>query len=183
MTCGLIFGSFNPIHNAHLQLAIDVLSDHVVDRVSFIPAKQNPFKPLYEISDIDRINMIRIATNYYKSISYNLIEFTNKAPSCKTYDIYHTIKDLSNGLEDFVIICGKDMYEEIPTWYHGIELLKEVEFYVFDRDPSDISSSLIKEKIRTGQDFQDLVPEAVYKYIKEHNLYVDPTETERIEAE
>ena len=75
------------------------------------------------------------------------------------------------------------MYEEIPTWDHGVELLKEVEFYVFDRDPSDISSSLIRDKIRAGQDFQDFVPEAVYKYIKEHNLYVNPTETERIKAE
>ena len=183
MKCGLIFGSFNPIHKAHLQLAIEVLKNNIVDRVSFVPARQNPFKPPYEISDIDRINMISAATSHYRSISYNPIEFTDTVPSHYTYDVYNTIKDLSNGLEDFVIICGKDMYEEIPTWYHGIELLKEVEFYVFDRDPSDISSSLIREKIRSGQDFQDLVPEVVYKYIKNHNLYVNPTETERIKTE
>lgn len=92
MRYGLIFGSFNPIHNAHLQLAIDVLKDNVVDRVSFIPARQNPFKPPYEISDIDRINMIRIATGRYKLISYNPIEFTNLVPSHYTYDVYHAIK-------------------------------------------------------------------------------------------
>lgn len=182
MKCGLIFGSFNPIHNAHLQLAINVLKDKIVDRVSFVPARQNPFKPPYEISDIDRINMISIAINHYRSMSYNLIEFTDEISSHNTYTVYHAIKKLSNDLEDLIIICGRDMYEEIPKWYRGTELLKE-NFYIFDRDSSDISSSLIREKIQTGQDFQDLVPAPVYKYIKDHNLYVNLTETKRIKAE
>lgn len=44
MRYGLIFGSFNPIHNGHLNIANKAISENVVDKVYLIPAKQNPFK-------------------------------------------------------------------------------------------------------------------------------------------
>lgn len=171
---GLLFGSFNPIHNAHLRIAKLAIKRGIVNEVWFIPSKQNPFKAPYEISDIDRLTMIRWVVES-PSTDCCLIEFTNEVPSTKTYDIYHCIKSHCHSEDKLVIICGADTYNEIPKWYRGEELLKE-EFYVFDRDFNDISSSMIREKIKSGQDFREFVPEKVYNYIKEHNLYVDTTE-------
>lgn len=66
------------------------------------------------------------------------------------------------------------MYKEIPLWYKGKELLKE-KFYVYPRSINDISSTQIRELIKSGKDFRSLVPKEVYNYIKENNLYVDST--------
>lgn len=178
---GLFFGSFNPIHNAHIKIANDVINRGLIDKVLFVPAKQNPFKEPYEISDIDRLIMVSLVTRH-PYIDICMVEFTNKLNSTKTYDVYHYIKSHSNPNDNLVIICGSDTYEEIHNWYRGEELLQE-EFLVYKRDSSDISSSCIREKIKLGQDFKDLVPEIVYNYIKANNLYVNFTETQGIEAE
>ena len=42
MKTGLFFGSFDPIHNGHLIKAVEALEKNLVDRVVFVPAKQNP---------------------------------------------------------------------------------------------------------------------------------------------
>lgn len=175
MRIGLIFGSFNPIHYAHLRIANLAIKSDVVDKVWFVPSKQNPFKEPYEISDIDRLTMVRLATDCFFT-TYCPIEFTNEVTSIKTYNVYSCIKSHCSSEDSLVIICGSDTYDEIPKWYKGEELLKE-DFYIFDRDPNDISSSMIREKIKTGQDFKEFVPELVYNYIKENNLYVNTTET------
>lgn len=171
---GLLFGSFNPIHYAHLRIVNLAVRGNIVDKVWLVPSRQNLFKEPYEISDIHRLNMVRMVTSY-PFVDYSFVEFTNKAVSTKTYDVYHCIKEQCGPKDSLVIICGSDTYDEIPKWYRGEELLKE-EFYIFDRDPNDISSSMIREKIKSGQDFKEFVPECVYNYIKENNLYVNTTE-------
>ena len=50
MKTGLFFGSFDPIHNGHLIKAVEALEKNLVDRVVFVPAKQNPWKsePMFD---------------------------------------------------------------------------------------------------------------------------------------
>lgn len=180
MKIGLIFGSFNPIHNAHIQIADDAIKNGLVDIVWFVPAKQNPFKDPYEISDIDRLAMIRQVTKY-PSIHCCMVEFSGEPESTKTYDVYQCIKSHCSSEDSLTIICGSDTYAEIPNWYRGKELLEE-DFLIYERNPSDISSSCIRERIKSGQDFKDFVPEPIYKYIKSNNLYVNPTKTQGAEA-
>lgn len=180
MKYGLLFGSFNPIHNAHIQIAKDALKSGIVDVVWFVPARQNPFKEPYEISDIDRLAMIRQVVEY-PFIDCCMVEFSGELESTKTYDVYQCIKSHCSSKDSLTIICGSDTYAEIPNWYRGNELLKE-DFLIYGRNSSDISSSCIRERIKSGQDFKDLVPKSVYKYIKSNNLYVNLTKTQGAEA-
>ena len=55
---GLIFGSFNPIHNAHIRIGELAIDSGLVDEVWFVLAKQNPFKDNYEVDFDDRDRMI-----------------------------------------------------------------------------------------------------------------------------
>ncbi len=173
LTYGLIFGSFNPIHNLHIELANRAIRDKEVDKVLFIPAKQNPFKDKYEISDNDRLAMIKMACSL-PNIGFYAIEFTGKTHFHKTYDILTNIKELF--LWNIKIICGSDTYKEIPSWYKGEEIINNNSFVVYDRDPKDVSSTQIRELIKNYKDFKDLVPLNVYNYIKQNHLYVDSKE-------
>ena len=58
---GLIFGSFNPIHNAHIRIGELAIDSGVVDEVWFVIAKQNPFKDNYGVDFNDRERMVGIA--------------------------------------------------------------------------------------------------------------------------
>jgi nicotinate-nucleotide adenylyltransferase len=180
MRYGLLFGSFNPIHNAHIQIANRTIERGLADIVWFVPAKQNPFKNSYEISDTDRLAMIRQVIKYPLT-DCCMVEFSGELESTKTYDVYQYIKSHCSPKDSLVIICGLDTYTEIPSWYRGNELLKE-DFLIYGRNSSDISSSYIRERIKSGQDFKDLVPESVYKYIKSNNLYVNSAKTQGAEA-
>lgn len=174
MRYGLIFGSFNPIHNGHLNIANKAISENIVDKVYLIPAKQNPFKKKYKTSIFDRLRMIALAIKNNYNIFYDLIEFDNTLKFKGTYDVLKYLKKTFDKNSEFTIICGEDMYKEIPLWYKGKELLKE-KFYVYPRSTNNISSTQIRELIKSGKDFRNLVPKEVYNYIKENNLYVDST--------
>ena len=136
---GLIFGSFNPIHNAHIGIGELAIDSGLVDEVWFVIAKQNPFKDNYRVDFEDRERMIGIALmethlRGYKMKSVSVEKFLlDDKP--KTYNTLNAIKIENSYQEvDYTIICGDDMYNQIPTWYNGQQLLNEYKFIVFGRD-------------------------------------------------
>lgn len=191
---GLIFGSFNPIHKGHIGIGELAIDSGLVDEVWFVIAKQNPFKDNYGVSFEDRERMIGIALmethlRGYKMKSIPVEKFLlDEYP--KTYNTLNAIK-IEHSYEDidYTIICGDDMFCQIPTWYNGQKLLDENKFIVFCRDNvipfgvynitylntnglEDISSTKIREMIKNNDDnVQNLVNEYVLKYIKDFKIY------------
>lgn len=191
---GLIFGSFNPIHKGHIGIGELAIDSGLVDEVWFVIAKQNPFKDNYGVSFEDRERMIGIALmathlRGYKMKSITIEKFLlDERP--KTYNTLNAIKIENSWREiDYTIICGDDMYNQIPNWYNGQKLLDENKFIVFRRDNvipfgfhditylntnglEDISSTKIREMIKNNDDnVQNLVNEYVLKYIKDFKIY------------
>ncbi len=77
-----------------------------------------------------------------------------------------------------VLIIGSDAFSSIEQWHRSEELRALVEIFVvaregvgFDIDALAISSSSIREKISAKQDVSNELPESVWSYIKERNLY------------
>ena len=191
---GLIFGSFNPIHNAHIGIGELAINSGLVNEVWFVIAKQNPFKDNYEVDFDDRERMIGIALMETHLRGYKMkcitIEKYSLDDRPKTYDILNAIK-IEHSYEDidYTIICGDDMYNQIPTWYNGQQLLNEYKFIVFGRDSNtpidcdnvkylntygleDISSTKIREMIKNDDDnVLNYINKYVLKYIKEFNIY------------
>ena len=191
---GLIFGSFNPIHKGHIGIGELAIDSRLVDEVWFVIAKQNPFKDDYGVSFEDRERMIGIALmethlRGYKMKSVSVEKFLlDDKP--KTYNTLNAIKIENSYQEvDYTIICGDDMYNQIPNWYNGQQLLDEYKFIVFGRDNDtpivcenvkylntngleDISSTKIREMIKNDDDnVLNYINEYVLKYVKDFNIY------------
>lgn len=191
---GLIFGSFNPIHNAHIGIGELAIDSGLVDEVWFVIAKQNPFKDNYGVDLEDRERMIGIALmethlRGYKMKSVSVEKYSlDERP--KTYNTLNAIKIENSYQEvDYTIICGDDMYNQIPNWYNGKLILDEYKFIVFGRDNDtpivcknvkylntngleNISSTKIREMIKNDDDnVLNYINEFVLKYIKEFNIY------------
>lgn len=194
MRIGLLFGSFNPLHNGHIAIAKECTKRKLVDYVDFVVAWQNPFKNKYSVGYWDRVFMVEnalreINPNYY-SVNNAEEHISKNKDVIYTYDTLNHIK--SNPLDkdnEFVIICGDDVYNEIHKWYKGEDILKENKFIVFTRDSKetiendniisyidisgfeDYSSSKIREMVSNGEDISELVPQNVKKFINENGLY------------
>lgn len=186
---GLLFGSFNPIHNGHIAIAEKCLADGLVDTVTFVVAYQNPFKDDYSVDFWERSNMVQLAIEYDENFTVSHVEklLNDLGKSTKTYDVINHLEKRKS--VEYYIICGDDMYNQISQWYKGDEILKKYKFIVFARDSKNIqnkdnivkyisldgfeniSSSKIRKMIENNENVYNLVPHSVYYLIKMKNFY------------
>lgn len=176
---GLLFGSFNPIHNGHIAIAEKCLSEGLVDCVNFVIAAQNPFKEKYSVKFYDRALLVKKAIEYNEKFLVSYIEkiLSSFLISTKTHDVINHFKKVFPD-NDYYIICGDDMYNQISEWYKGAEILKENKFIIFSRDNKNTiysdnvkyinidgfenySSSDIRNKVKNCDDISGLVPDNI----------------------
>jgi nicotinate-nucleotide adenylyltransferase len=189
---GLMGGTFDPIHVAHLIIAEEALDSLRLDRVIFIPSARPPHKRGGDITPVaHRLEMVRLAISDNPRLALSDIEARRDAPS---YTI-ETVRALRLELgeeERLCFIMGADSLAQFFTWKDPLDLLSSCEFVVVPRpgvaitdgDPRirekatvldmpmlDIASSGIRERLKAGRSVRYLVPEAVRAYIDEKNLY------------
>ncbi|WP_449537050.1 nicotinate-nucleotide adenylyltransferase [Ferdinandcohnia sp. Marseille-Q9671] len=183
---GIIGGTFDPPHIGHLFIASEVLTKLNLSEVWFMPNNIPPHKDRKSyVSDEDRISMLSLAISDQPKFKLELIELEREGPSY-TYD---TIKILKEKHKDtkFYFIIGGDMVEYLPHWHKIDELVEMVTFvgvkrpgYSFptqypvtevDIPQLEISSSLIRKRLREKGNTMYVLPEKVRNYIEEKHLY------------
>ena len=181
---GFLGGTFDPIHKGHLEAA-KIAADRIgLDRVFLIPAGLPPHKEgEYRGSALHRLNMVRLAEKYdsrFKACDY---EITKEGKSFSYLTMEH-FKEIYPDAELFFII-GDEAYKKLNCWRHPERLKAAVTFAVCTRDnskiegdvvkikfpPINISSTVIRDKIKKGENCESLLTDEVYQYIKENNLY------------
>lgn len=188
---GLLFGSFNPIHIGHLFMGEMALESGHVDEVWFVISPNSPYKMSLGIlaAPDDRFAMAVRATAYNEKFVVDTTEFDLDGPSY-TYITLGKLKEKYD--HDFFMICGTDVYVDIPNWHGGKEVIELTKFLVYPRNtttnytpesmadktvflngvPSlEISSSFLREQIKKDKTTKHLLPDYVQQYIKENNLY------------
>ncbi len=190
-------GSFNPVHNAHIEVAKYVHDKFHFEQIVFIPAFKPPHKDLknFDVENaMHRLNMVELAVKDYPFLDVSAIEYTRNKPSY-SYDTVVQLYEILKPKEKINFIIGTDAFIYLPLWHNPDELKKLVNFILFKREENfdetpylklkeqgynyiltdktfvDISSSEIREKIAQGLDICDIVPLSVAKYIKENNVY------------
>ena len=192
MKIGLLFGSFNPIHIGHLFMGEMALESNHIEKVWFIVSPESPYKTGKGIlaSANDRLAMVISACEYNEKFQVSTVEFDMSPPSY-TYLTLYKLKE-KYPEHDFHLICGTDVYVDIPTWHGGKEVIESCGFIVYPRNtttnytpeemagktlflngvPSlEISSTFLREQIKNNKTTKHLLPEFVQVYIKNNNLY------------
>lgn len=162
MKIALYLGSFNPFHNGHLEVVKTALKDFKMNGVIIVPTMQNPWKK-EKVLDIDkRIEIIKkslliskkdtsipgLYKFYYpKGIGISSIE-KELIPPYYSYATLHALKNKYCNDEIFVLV-GSDTMKDIPNWMHGGKIIEDYNFLIVDRPRNSISSSSIREILRT----------------------------------
>jgi nicotinate-nucleotide adenylyltransferase len=187
---GLFFGSFNPVHNGHLEIARYMLSNEGLDEIWFVVSPQNPLKESEELVNAQqRLEMMKLAALSDPRFKVSDVEFTMPRPSFT----YHTLERLSANFPEkqFYLIIGSDNLEELSLWKNHKLILQNYKLLVYPRkkeigglfteEPNirithapllNISSTEIRGLYKSGQDASHLVNPDVHRYIVNNRLYI-----------
>ena len=191
MKLGIFGGTFNPIHYGHLVNAEIIRSDFNLDRIVLVPAKYPVHKSLAgEVSAEERYAMAAIAVAGAGEFEVSRIEIDRKEPSY-TITTVHELQGRYPGSE-LNLIVGMDSLNTIDTWRETEHLLNHVSLIVMRRPGEectpdidlsgnrmtfadnpliDISSTMIRERLRAGKSVRFLMPDTVIDYIAKKGLY------------
>lgn len=167
---GIFGGSFSPIHHGHLLMAEIARVKMKLDYVIFMPVFHSPYKSRSPISqDKHRLNMIKlaIANNTYFKVSD--MELKRKGVSY-SIDTLREVQNINPTSKLFWII-GDDHIEKLPKWKNFDEIIKIASFVAISRLWFNVSSTEVRQLIRTKQSIRYLTTDKVIDYIKKHQLY------------
>lgn len=191
---GIMGGTFDPIHNAHLFIAEQAREQLGLPLVLFVPSAQPPHKLADPLTAAEhRLAMTELAVAGNGAFAVSRLELDRPGPS---YTV-ETLRALrSSGVSEPHLIVGADSVLEMGTWYQHEAIWREARVvavardgYDLDRLPRalgeerarqvlvvrapllDISSTDIRQRLRAGRSVRYLVPEVVEQYIMQQGLY------------
>lgn len=203
---GILGGTFDPPHNAHLILAQHAYEELKLTKVLFVPAGVPPHKTRTRTPVEQRVDMLRIALDDVPYFELSRVEIDRPGPHY-TIDTVRILQDQHPSAELFFIMGG-DVFRDLPNWDRPQEMFETCKLAVAvmrrpGKDGDDItpdmhgdaipglsqytimlhsplvefSSTDIVERLVNGRSVRYMVPEPVLAYIKEHGLY-QPAEAE-----
>lgn len=217
MNSGLFGGTFNPLHNGHLDTLRVVRENFGLDRVYLIPCAVPPHKSSSGLaSGSDRLEMINRSIENIPGFFSSAMELERGGPSYTIDTVTEFKKRDTDGTIPHLII-GSDAFLDITTWERFSAIFEETPVIVMTRPGSrsdfreisrfiqqeisagyrfsqkerafvhdgtkhniriaqvpliDISSTRIRELVRSGKPFGHLVPPPVEQIIVEKGLYL-----------
>ena len=194
---GLFGGSFNPIHNGHMNLALSVKKSLGLDRIILIPSGTSPHKSSSEYAPAeDRLEMCRIACEGHDGFEVSDYEITKPGKSYTVYTVRH-FRELFPE-DELYLLVGSDMLLSFDTWFEYREIQENVTVAAISRTGDDtdellkmteklsdygrcvvvnadaitISSSEIRKMIKNNIDLSCYLNGKVVKYIMLKKLYM-----------
>ena len=181
---GIFGGSFNPIHNGHIQLVRQLREAAKLDEVWLMVSPQNPLKQQAGLlADDLRLQMAQKALVDDPNICVSDYEFHLPRPSYT----WNTLQNLEQDYPDreFVLLIGGDNWERFSRWYRADDIISNYQLVVYPRRGSDIdleslppsvtvveaelldiSSTDIRRRVRRGQPITGMVPDSVVKDVE-----------------
>jgi nicotinate-nucleotide adenylyltransferase len=194
---GILGGTFNPPHLAHMVCASEARAQLSLDRVLLVPTGVPPHKPMDdEPGAMHRFEMCRLAVGEHREwLEVSPIEINRDGPSY-TVDTLGEIHATHPG-DDLTFIVGGDMAWSLPGWHEPEAILELASVAVAERAGArreevrarlagmagahrisyidvprlDISSSALRRRVREGRPIDYLVADAVADYIDQRRLY------------
>ena len=197
---GILGGTFDPPHNAHLILAQHAYEELKLDKVLFVPAGIPPHKESTRTTVDDRVEMLQRAIIGEPHFRLSRVEVDRPGPHY-SIDTVRIIQDQNPDAELFFIM-GEDVYRDLVNWDRPQEMFDTCKLAVAvmrrpgqnrnvlrlnmheDKIPDleknallltsplvEFSSTDIVNRLSLGKSVRYMVPETVIEYIKQHGLY------------
>lgn len=200
---GILGGTFDPIHNAHLHVAKEARERLGLDVVLFVPARVPPHKRNRPLTDAThRLRMVELAVEGCAAFEVSDVELSRTGPSFSVDTVASEKSRLGEDAEIFFLV-GADQARELATWRDlprltslcrivpinrpgfsleglgrlemviGREKTDRIVSSILEIPPMDVSATEVRRRVRAGEPIDEMVPAAVARYIEAHGLYRD----------
>lgn len=193
MKIAILGGTFDPPHIGHLILADTVITNCNYDKVIFIPAKIPPHKNISgKVSNDDRLNMLKLSIEDDERFLLDEYELNNEGVSYTINTLNYLYKNYD--IEGKIgLIIGADLVRDFDKWKEPKKIAEISDITVVNREDDknlykehidkynikvimapriDISSSLIRDRIKEKKGFRYFISDKVYDYIVSKKLYL-----------
>jgi len=174
---GLLGGTFDPVHNAHLAMARAALEQLRLRKIIFIPTGAQHYRAPAVASDEQRLAMLRLALAGEPRYEIDARELAADATG-------HTVDTLKSFDKPYLLM-GADQYAKLGSWYRPEEVRRLSRIAVFARPgipleggvetitlpEMNVSASEIRARVARGEDISPMVPAAVARHIAANGLY------------
>ncbi len=136
---GLFGGTFDPVHNGHLDVAHAARQSLQLEKVLFIPSRTPPHRHAPQAKGAERLAMIRAAIANEPGLEASTVELDAAGPS---YTSATLDRFAASGvdLHTLCFIAGADVFAEIPTWYQYPDLIDRCHFAAVSRPGSPVEA-------------------------------------------
>lgn len=197
---GILGGTFDPIHHGHLVIGEEAREALGLERVLFVPAAAPPHKPGRPVTDpAHRLAMARLAVADNPAFAVSAVE-VERGGSSYTVETLDAVR--ADGLLEPWLILSSEALAGFPTWRNPSRILDLARLAVVPRGGHDplgpawfearfpgrgdrvrflsgpllpISGSVVRRRAAAGRSVRYLVPDAVARYIADHDLYAGPS--------
>lgn len=194
---GLFGGTFDPIHQGHIDMALQLAEQLRLDCVLLMPTFVPPHKIKESMAPApQRLEMCRLAAEQYPVLQVSDLELQRGGASF-TVDTLTALAGIYPDAE-WYLITGADMFTTLRTWHRFEDIARTAVLCTVPRDGTDdvavrtyaaaleadgvrcyvaehpvaaVSSTQVRDCLAAGESIDGLVPQAVQEYILEYNLY------------
>ncbi len=195
MNIGILGGTFDPVHLAHLAVAEQARVQLGLDQVLFMPAWLAPHKPgnaQAAARSADRLAMLRLAVQGNPQFVVDDFEVQRQTTSY-TVETLRSLRARLPATTQLFLLIGADNYLIFQQWRAPEQIVAMATpvvyprpgFPIATRDPRfrllegpafDLRATWLRDTVRRGGSIRYLVPAAVQAYIAAHHLYTTPEE-------
>jgi nicotinate-nucleotide adenylyltransferase len=191
MKLGVFGGSFDPVHIGHTALALECWHRLKLDKVLFVPANISPFKTGKIVaSPSDRLNMLRLAFGHDPRFLVSTFELDRGGISYTVDTLKEVYNEYGSETELF-FLAGADSAGSLGEWKDAGRIMKMASFVAVSRPGTDletpsqgemmfiemplleISSTMIRERVRQRRPIEAFLASPVADYIRNKGLYRD----------
>ena len=194
---GVFGGAFDPPHQAHVALARAALAQLGLDELRILPTGEAWHKPRRLSPASQRLAMARLAFEGLPGVVIDERELQRTGPSYTIDTLEALAAESPEPKPELFLLMGGDQWAALRSWHRWQDIAQMARLCVLARPGAprphldglaapvwleapaqDLSATAVREGLKDGrlspQDLNELLPEAVARYISAHGLYGHP---------
>jgi nicotinate-nucleotide adenylyltransferase len=195
---GVLGGSFDPVHMAHLLVAETVREALSLDLVLFVPTGVQPLKQGRPVAPAEhRLKMLELALRDNPCFDISRVDVDREGPSYTVDTVRQLREEWGGETLQMWFIVGADSLASFPRWLDPAGILSQVRLAVVRRPGVSVDTAVmeqqlpgvaasldwvdaplmaisatgIRQRVAAGRSIRYRVPDAVREYIEAHDLY------------